>query len=131
MLTKFRRKKFRRKTFRHFSTKLRQNVVFDEMSFRRNRFRRNVMDPITKNLSSEMEKSDFLALRSGGTLKHIAEWGKSKRRVVIRMCQHIEVWFFNPLCSNGLYLIQTDRIKMELFIVYLYNMRSPVTSSKF
>ena len=47
------------------------------------------------------------------------------------MCQHMEVWFFNPLCSNGLYLIQIDKIKMELFIVYLYNMRSQVTSSKF
>ena len=29
------------------------------------------------------------------------------------------------------YLIQIDKIKMELFIVYLYNMRSQVTSSKF
>ena len=38
----------------------------------------------------------------GGTFKHIAEWGKSKRRVVLRMCQHMEVWFFNPLCYNGL-----------------------------
>ena len=54
--------------------------------------------------------------------QHIAEWGKSKRRVVIHMCQHLEVWFFNPLCSNGLYLIQTDEIKIKLFIVYLYNM---------
>ena len=29
------------------------------------------------------------------------------------------------------YLIQIDKIKMELFIVYLYSMRSQVTSSKF
>ena len=29
------------------------------------------------------------------------------------------------------YLIQIDKIKMELFIVHLYNMRSQVTSSKF
>ena len=38
------------------------------MSFRRNRFRRNVMDPITRNLSSEIEKSGFLAPRSMYTL---------------------------------------------------------------
>ena len=42
------------------------------MSFRRNRFRRNAMDPITRNLSSEMEKSGFLAevdvYSRGGTL---------------------------------------------------------------
>ena len=62
----------------------------------------------------------------GGTLKHIAECGKSKRRVVIRMCQHMEVLFFNPLCSNGL-----SHTEMELFIVYLYNMKPQVTSSKF
>ena len=43
----------------------------------------------------------------------------------------MEVWFFNPLFSNGLYLIHIDKIKMEFFIVYLYNMRSQVTSSKF
>ena len=61
----------------------------------------------------------------------MAEWGKSKRRVVIRMCQHMEVWFFNSLCSNGLDLIQIDKIKMEFFIIYLYNMRSQATSSKF
>ena len=38
--------------------------LLDEMSFRRNRIRRNAMDPITRNLSSEMEKSGFLASRS-------------------------------------------------------------------
>ena len=46
--------------FRHFSTKLRQNGVFDvfdEMSFMRNRFRRNVMNPM--DLSSERENQVF------------------------------------------------------------------------
>ena len=87
-----------------YSTK----CLIDEMSFRRNMFRLNAMDPITSNLSSEMEKSGFLASLEvdvcprKNTFKHIAEWGKSKQRVVIRMCQHMEVWFFNPLCSNGL-----------------------------
>ena len=38
--------------------------LLDEMFFRRNRFRLNVMDPITRNLSSEMENSGFLASRS-------------------------------------------------------------------
>ena len=52
--------------------------LLDEMPFRRNRFRQNAMDPITKNLSSEMEKPGFLASRSMYTLvevllKHIAE----------------------------------------------------------
>ena len=55
--------------------------------------------------------------------------GKSKRRVVIRMYQHMKVWFFNPLCSNEL-SVQIDRIKMELLNIYLYNIRSQVTSSK-
>ena len=31
--------------------------LIDEMSFRRNMFRRNAMDPITSNQSSEMEKN--------------------------------------------------------------------------
>ena len=57
--------------FRHFSTKFWQNVVFDEMSFRGDRFRRNVMDPITRNLSSEKEKSGFLASRSMYTLLEV------------------------------------------------------------
>ena len=65
------------------------------------------MDPITRNLSSEMEKIRFPRFKVDvcprkDTFKHIAEWGKSKRRVVIRMCQHMEVWLLNPLCSNGL-----------------------------
>ena len=38
--------------------------LIDEMSLRRNRFRRNAIDPITRNLSSKMEISGFLALRS-------------------------------------------------------------------
>ena len=42
--------------------------LFDEMSYRGNGFRRNVMDPITRNLSSEKEKSGFLASRSMYTL---------------------------------------------------------------
>ena len=87
------------------------------MFFRLNRFKRNGMDSITRNLSSEMVKSGFLASRSMYTLKHIAEWGKSKRRAVIPMCQHMEVWFINPLYSNGLYLIQIVKIKMELVTV--------------
>ena len=37
--------------------------ILDEMSFRRNRFRRNVMDTITKSLSSEWKKSGFLGSR--------------------------------------------------------------------
>ena len=45
--------------------------LLDEMSFRRNRFRRNVMDPITRNLSSEMEKSGFLAPRLLYTLVEV------------------------------------------------------------
>ena len=45
--------------------------VLDEMSFRRNRFRRNVMDSIMRNLSSEMEKSGFLASRSMYTLVEV------------------------------------------------------------
>ena len=107
---------------RHFSTKFRQNVEFDEMSSRRSRFRRNVMDPITRNQSSEIEKirvsrAEVDVYPLDGTFKHIAEWGKSKRRVVIRMCQPMEIWFFKPFCSNGLYLIQIDKIKIELFIV--------------
>ena len=57
--------------FGHVLTKFRQNVVFDEMSFRRNRFRRTVVDPITRNLSSEMEKSGFLASRSMYTLLEV------------------------------------------------------------
>ena len=81
--------------------------LLDEMSFRRNRFRRNVMYPITRNLSSEKEKIKFSRVEvdvypRGGTFKHITEWGKSKRRVVIRLYQHMEVWFSNHLCSNGL-----------------------------
>ena len=45
------------------------------------------------------------------------------------MCQHMEVWSFNLYVPMD-YLIQIDRIKMESFIVYLYNMRSQVTSSQ-
>ena len=39
------------------------------------------------------------------------------------MCQHMEVWFLTLYVLMD-YLIQIDRIKMELFIVYLFNMRS-------
>ena len=65
------------------------------------------MAPITRKLSSEKEKIRFSRVEVdvqplGGTFKHVAERGKSKRRVVIRICQHMEVWFFNRLCSNGL-----------------------------
>ena len=89
-------------------------------------FRRNVIDPITRNLFSEMEKIKFSRVEvdvypRGGTFKHIAEWGKSKQRVVIRSTLYVLID----------YLIQIDIIKMEWFIVYLYNMRSQVTSSKF
>ena len=45
--------------------------ILDERSFRRNRFRRNVMDAITRNLSSEMEISGFLASRSMYTLLEV------------------------------------------------------------
>ena len=45
--------------------------LLDEMSFRRNRFMRNVMDPIKRNLSSEIEKSGFLASRSLYTLVEV------------------------------------------------------------
>ena len=38
----------------------------------------------------------------GGTFKHIAEWGKSKTRVIIRKGQHMEVWFFYLLSYNWL-----------------------------
>ena len=75
------------------------------MFFRRNRFSQNVMDPITRNLSSEMKNSGFLASRPLYTLVevllNILQNGENQREV-IRMCKHMEVWFFNPLCSNGL-----------------------------
>ena len=53
-----------------------------------------------------------------------------KQRVVMRMCHYMEVLFFNPLFPMD-YLIQIDKNKMESFIVFLYNTRSQVTSSKF
>ena len=43
----------------------------------------------------------------GGTFKHTAEWGKSKLIIVIRMCQHMEVWFLYVIID---YPIQIDII---------------------
>ena len=48
----------------------------------------------------------------------------------MRMCQHMEVGS-STLNVLKNYLIQIDKIKMELFIVYPYNMRIQVTSSEF
>ena len=68
--------------FRHFRRNLDKmsysaKCLLDEISFRRNRFRRNAIDPITRNLFSEMEKSgsrvEVDVYPRGGTFKHIAE----------------------------------------------------------
>ena len=48
----------------------------------------------------------------------------------MRMCNYTWKFDFSTLYVPMDYLIQINKIKMELFIVYLYNMRSQVTSSK-
>ena len=63
------------------------------------------MDPITRNLSSEKEKSGFLASSSMYTLLevllNILQNGEIKEE---SSNTYMEVWFFNRLCSNGLFL---------------------------
>ena len=57
--------------------------------------------PVFRNGKVRFSRVEVDVYPRGGTCKHIAECGKSKRRVVIRICQHMEDWFFKPLWSNG------------------------------
>ena len=103
----------------------------DEMSFRRNRFRRNVMDPITRNLSSDVSRVEVDVYPRVGSFKHIAEAESSNAYVSAHESLVLQPFMFQWIISYRFLFILFDKIKMELFILYLINMRSQVTSSKF
>ena len=67
----------------------------------------------------------------GGTFKHIAEAASSNAYMLAHGSLVLQPFMFQWLISYRFLFILFDKIKMELFILYLYNMRSQVTSSKF
>ena len=71
--------------------------LLDEMSFRRNRIRRNVMTPSLETCLQKFSRVEVYVYPRVGTFKHIAEAESSNAYM-----SAMEVWLFNPLCSNGL-----------------------------
>ena len=66
-----------------------------------------------------------------GSFKHIAEAESSNAYVSAHGSLVLQPFMFQWIISYRFLFILFDKIKMELFILYLINMRSQVTSSKF
>ena len=66
-----------------------------------------------------------------GSFKHIAEAESSNAYVSAHGGLVLQPFMFQWIISYRFLFILFDKIKMELFILYLINMRSQVTSSKF
>ena len=87
--------------------------------------------PLLETCLQKFSRVEVDVYPRGGTFKHIAEAASSNAYMSAHGSLVLQPFMFQWLISYTFLFILFDKIKMELFILYLYNMRSQVTSSKF